>query len=269
MDSTSFTILNWSAWAPGLETKTDWQTWAKSKQDQLSCDPDCDTAPKLAFIKPMLRRRFSRLTRMALQTAFDCLSSYPSCSDHTIRTVFCSRHGEIHRTKLLLDDIIKQDAISPMGFSLSVHNTASGLYSIASGNQAPSSAIAAGSDTLEMAVIDALGHLHREPSQAILLVLADEPLPEFYQSYDHENAQPYSVALLLGANSHPGAKTSNLHALSAQAKQVSAEPTKQLPHGLQLLRYLLSDKPSCLLQGERLAWNWSKGGQESLHAVST
>lgn len=261
MDSTSFTILNWSAWAPGLETKEEWQTWVESNQDQLGCDPSSELAPKLAFVKPMLRRRFSRLSRMALHTTFDCLSSHPANADHTIRTVFCSRHGEIHRTKVLLDDIIKQDAISPMGFSLSVHNTASGLYSIASGNQAPSSAIAAGIDTLEMAVIDALGHLQREPNQAILLVLADEPLPEFYQNYDQENALPYSVALLLGANSHPSANSSNLHTLSTQAKQVSAEPLKPLPHGLQLLRYLLSDAQSCLLPGERLSWNWSKGGQ--------
>lgn len=240
-----FTVRRWAAWAPGLHSADDWRSWAENEKPLV----DDGSVPALKFIKPMQRRRFSRLTRMALQTSYDCLQG-----EHGVRTVFCSRHGEIHRTKTLLDDIAKQELISPMGFSLSVHNTASGLYSIASGNQAPSTAIAAGLDTIEMAVIEALGQLHRNPQQPVLVVIADEPLPAFYAPDDNELSSSYSLALLL-ATEGDGRRYQLQSLADAESCQQSTQP--QLPHGLQLLRLLSGVDDQCLTQGERTQWRWA------------
>ncbi|WP_317930858.1 beta-ketoacyl synthase chain length factor [Halioxenophilus sp. WMMB6] len=247
MHGLDFTLLNWVAWAPGLETNADWSEWAAGHKPLV----DDRSSPKLEFVQPMLRRRFSRLTRMALQVCFSC-----AAGDHTLRTVFCSRHGEIHRTKTLLDELTRGEAISPMGFSLSVHNTASGLYSIASENKAPSSAIASGVDTLAMAVIEALGALQRQPEAPVLVVLADEPLPEFYAPYDTEQAAPFGLALMLGrAQASPGAGIA-LKLSPAENPAATGEP-----HGLALIRWLCGDAPSCALVGERHGWRWSRAGE--------
>ena len=240
----AFTVLRWAAWAPGLSCAEDWRCWAENKK----IITDDDSAPALKFIKPMQRRRFSRLTRMALQTSYECLQG-----EHDIRTVFCSRHGEIHRTKALLDDIAKQELISPMGFSLSVHNTASGLYSIASGNQAPSTAIAAGLDSLEMAVIEALGQLQSNPHQPVLVVIADEPFPAFYATDDNELSCPYSVAMLLAADGD-----GERYQLQPLAGEPGQALQRQLPHGLQLLGLISGVDNVCLTEGERTQWQWMR-----------
>ncbi|MFA7555562.1 MAG: beta-ketoacyl synthase chain length factor [Spongiibacteraceae bacterium] len=250
MRALPFNLLRWSAWAPGLNTVEAWQGWAEGRDD-IAGD---DSLPELKFIAPMLRRRFSRLSRMALQVSYDCLQER-----NDVRTIFCSRHGEIHRTKALLDDLVKQEPISPMGFSLSVHNTASGLYSIASNNHAPSSAIAAGLDTLEMAMVDALGHLQRQPDKPVLVVLADEPLPGFYQPYDSEAAQPYALGLLLGAADTDIEGFDTIERLSLAAQPFNGlQPTAALPHGLQFLHFLLNQHAISQTMGERLQWTWQR-----------
>lgn len=237
-----FTLLRWQAWAPGMADSAAWGEWARGAAELV----DDGSSPRLEQVKPLLRRRFSRLTRMALHVAFQCLDGR-----HDLRTVFCSRHGEIHRTHTLLDEIVRAQPVSPMGFSLSVHNTASGLYSIASGNRAPSTAIAAGADTLEMGLIEALGYLNNCPDQPVLLVIADEPTPEVYRQFDDEAPFPHALALLLGAGEQAGTPLS----LRALAGSGAAE----LPHSLALLRWLAGGASDCVITGARRDWRWARG----------
>jgi hypothetical protein len=239
----TFTLRRWAAWSPAQQTADDWQQWALGNSELVNDD----SSPALKFIKPMQRRRFSRLSRMALQVAYDCAQD-----DHSLRTVFASRHGEIHRTKALLDDIVQSEPISPMGFSLSVHNTGSGLYSIASGNRAPSTAIAAGRDSLEAALIDALGQLRQDASAPVLVVLADEPLPEFYAADDNEQLVPYALALLI----EPGTAAGQSFTLSRQSGSQSSDASN---HGLALIKLLCGAESECLLTGERCSWKWQRG----------
>jgi hypothetical protein len=171
MQAARFSVLRWSAWAPGLDSVSLWQQWARAGR----CQPaggDGAATPRVDFLPPMLRRRLSTLSRAALWAAYDC-----AAGEHHWRSVFASPHGEIHRTVELLGSLADGEPLSPNGFSLSVHNTASGLYAIASGNRAPSTAVAAGRDTLAMALVDAAGWLARG-EERVLLVFGDEPLPD-------------------------------------------------------------------------------------------
>ncbi|HET9679520.1 MAG TPA: beta-ketoacyl synthase chain length factor, partial [Gammaproteobacteria bacterium] len=90
----------------------------------------------------------------------------------------------------------------PTSFSLSVHNSIVGLYSMARQDTAATTVIAAGSDTLPQALIEAAGCLHRQHPE-VLLVYADDELPADYAA-DLEQSQPcIALALLLRADKTP------------------------------------------------------------------
>jgi len=209
-----------------------------------------DSAPAVDFVPPMLRRRLSDLSKAALWTAYRC-AGLPGPDAHRGRTIFASPHGEIHRTITLLDDLARGEPLSPNAFSLSVHNTASGLYAIAAGQRAPSTALAAGADTLEMAVIEALGALRHSGEKTAMVVFADEPLPEFYRPWDEPGAARFALALLLGApESGP----------AWQLSRGAGEPGRERaePHGLGVLRLLAGDAKALTVPGARASWRWER-----------
>ncbi len=185
----NFGIRSVGAWSPNFQQREDWQQWPTPQLDENQPT----TAPKLAQVPAMQRRRYSRLTKMQLEVAFQC-----EAPNHC-RTIFASRHGELNRTVDLLQDIVQQQPISPIGFSQSVHNTASGIFSILTDNHAASTSIAAAEHSLEQALIEAYGQLNEDPTE-LLLVYGDEPVPHVYQAFTDEPELPLALAFLL---THP------------------------------------------------------------------
>lgn len=236
------TIEAWSAWAPGVESVDQWQEWAIGKRQIES-----DGSPAVEFVPAMLRRRLSRLSKMALRTVYDCDPNLQS-----IQTVFCSRHGELLRSTGLLQDIVATKAISPTGFSLSVHNTASGLLSITRKDSASSTAIAAGKATFETAFMEAAAILMTERAQQVLLVISDEPAPVPFNEYQDEKEQVYAAAFLL---SH--SKIGENIALSMIPGKKSA-PDLREQHGLTFLRFLLKRQQTLLIPDRRISWQWER-----------
>ncbi|MCG9697826.1 beta-ketoacyl synthase chain length factor [Shewanella sp. Isolate11] len=204
----NFGIRTSGAWSPYFQQMTDWQQWPTPP---LSDDSLPTAAPKLPQVPAMQRRRYSKLTKMLLDVAFQC-NAPANC-----RTIFASRHGELNRTVELLQDIVQQQPISPIGFSQSVHNTASGIFSILTGNCSASTSIAAAEQTLEQALIEAYGQLHEDESE-LLLVYGDEPVADIYQEFTDEPELPLALAFLLGRpENNPAAITLTLE----------TEPTEQ------------------------------------------
>ncbi|HQQ73774.1 MAG TPA: beta-ketoacyl synthase chain length factor [Pseudomonadales bacterium] len=235
-------LLGWSAWTPGISTPEEWQAWADGTRP-IAAAPD---SPPVDFIPAMQRRRLSRLSRLSLAAAYSCAGE-----KHNLPTVFASRHGEIHRTFGLLSDLAQNEPLSPMAFSLSVHNTASGLYSIATGNTAPSTAIAAGLDTLPMALIEAIGQLQRH--EEVMVVYAEEPLPDAYKAFaGNDYSALLGLALRLG---RPG--TGRDWQLQSSSTPVDTTSNTGGSSGLALLRWLNSSTQDMLLQGERNHWQCS------------
>ncbi|WP_394202377.1 beta-ketoacyl synthase chain length factor [Shewanella waksmanii] len=182
----SLGIQSIGAWSPEFQTLPQWLDWPHSP----ITDIDPEAKPKLSQVPAMQRRRFSRLSKMMLEVAFQCQAP-AQC-----RSVFASRHGELHRTLGLLKDIIKDEPISPIGFSQSVHNTASGLYTILTENQAPSTSIAACEQSLLQALIEAYCQLKQQPDP-LLLAFGDEPVPEIYANFVNESELPIALAMVL------------------------------------------------------------------------
>lgn len=238
MQAATFSVLRWSAWAPGLDNAAAWRRWAGG--ERLPC-ADETARPRVDFLPPLLRRRLSSLSRAALAAAYEC-----AAGEHGWRTIFASPHGEIHRTVELLGSLADSEPLSPNGFSLSVHNTASGLYAIASGNRAPSSAVAAGRDTLAMALIDAAGWLARG-EQRVLLVFGDEPLPAFYQPWQAPAIQPFALALLL-APAGSGGTGLALERLPGAGAGATADAA--------LMPLLTGVATEAEQAGERCRWRW-------------
>lgn len=231
-------LLHWAGWMPNVSTPSDWQAWAAGT---LATANTPDSSPPVDFIPALQRRRLSRLSRFALAAAHACAGE----RQH-LPTVFASRHGEIHRTVGLLKELARREPLSPMAFSLSVHNTASGLYSITTGNTAPSTAIAAGCDTLPMAIIEAIGQLQQH--EQVMVVYAEEPLPDDYRAFA-TNCTPLGLALLLG---RPNTTAPQL------CLSMSSNPAAHTAQGtLSLLRWLVRGEGQLHTNGERFAWHWA------------
>lgn len=120
------TLAAWSALAPG-------------------------SAPDVSFVPPLSRRRLSPLQRM-----FFALARGVGAGESDAVT-FATRDGEDTLTRRIVGDFRADGAVSPHRFSTSVYNAAPGLWSVFAANRAAYTAVAAGGDTIECALIEALG----------------------------------------------------------------------------------------------------------------
>lgn len=223
-----FTVADWSAFASGLESHSDWLAWAR--EPRL---PEGDPLPALSEMPAMQRRRLERLGRMALQVAWR-LQPQP---EPDVPVVFSSRHGDITRTFQMLRDLARGEPLSPTHFGLSTHNAVIAQYSIARGLTGNYLATAAGRESAEAAVIEALGLL-ADGAASVLVVHCDDCTPADYAAYRDEPEAPYAWAwrLRLAAADEPA-----LALAPAAPGEGGATPRPgRLPHGLDVLRWFLS-----------------------------
>jgi hypothetical protein len=220
-------ITRWAAWAPGLETQAAWQSWARAPRALPS-----EGAPAAAFLPPMLRRRATPLTRTLLTAAWECLGPEDL---PRLRSVFGSRHGSINESIELIEAVVKREKLSPAVFSHTVHNAQAALFSIAAGNRAASSSLAAQADTWASAFIEALTLLERDPTQPVLLAMGDVPLADTFAPLVDEAVAPYALACRLAV------AASNEPAVSLAIRDGGTPiPRKPWPDALEFLRWWLA-----------------------------
>jgi hypothetical protein len=154
-------------------------------------------APDIGFIEPIVRRRLSTLSKVALKVAHDCVA------EDAVRVVFASRHGELRRTTDILRSISAGEPVSPTAFSLSVLNAMTGVFGIARGDRSAASAISAGAETLGYALLEAHAQYATQPDSPVLLVYADEPADAAYGTIEDE-VQGGALAILLDGEAATG-----------------------------------------------------------------
>lgn len=164
-----FRIAQWSWWEP----------------------PSPGANADIPEVPPLLRRRASAADRSALRVAFDCVGA----SGQT-RAVFCSRHGEVHRSVELLEQLSRGEPLSPTAFSVSVHNAAAALYSLTRGDTSPSAALAAGADSFPQGVLEACAQL-ASGAEEVLVVGYDDALPAPFRAFTEPTDAACALALLL------------------------------------------------------------------------
>jgi len=238
----SFSIASYAVWAPGMETKEAWTAWAEASHFIAG-----DIAAPVQAMPPMLRRRAGFLGKMALEVAYQCLGQRTD-----VPTVFSSRHGEASRCFDLLLHLAKDMPLSPTSFGLSVHNATGGLFSIARGDHASNSALAAGKSSVEHAVIEACGLL-AEGEPIVLLVVYDCPLPTPYGVFQDCDEQPFAWAWLMRP---PGDEVVSL----TWSDNLAHNPPsfERLPAGLEVLRFYLRKDPILERMCGSRRWLWSR-----------
>lgn len=176
----SFDISKWSFWLDGAPVD-------KSLQDVEAL---ASGVTSVNTIPSILRRRLSGFGRV-------CLSQMLALNaNQSTPVVYCSRHGDITRATAVLTALSCNEAVSPMQFSLAVHNAIGGVYSIHTGATANLSAIASGDEPLLPTIVEAYGLL-QESGWSVLCVIADTSLPPVYQKAELSSVPTHSLAFML------------------------------------------------------------------------
>ncbi|CAH2907330.1 MAG: 3-oxoacyl-[ACP] synthase [uncultured Paraburkholderia sp.] len=254
-------VARWSSWSS-------WSSWPAA----------ASAAPDIGFIEPIVRRRLSTLSRVALKVAHDCVGG------NEARVVFASRHGELRRTTDILRTISAGEPVSPTAFSLSVLNAMTGVFGIARGDRSAASAISAGPETLGYALLEAYAQHAAQPASPVLLVYADEPADPTYGTIEDE-VQGGAIALLLsneagqghlvctrlaspiGQQSQPaeqgaagavstGSTASAASATSQSVGAADAEPATRFATQSQALLHCLETGKPAAWQGDGTLWHW-------------
>ena len=235
-----FSIKDWIAWAPGLEDRAAWMAWARAP-----IAPHGDDRPTAAQVPAMLRRRLNRLGRMALECAYAIHPGEP-CP-----VLFCSRHGDTERALALLSDLAACQPLSPGSFGMSVHNAVGAVFSIARGDTANYRAIASGADSVESGVIEACGML-ADGTPQVLLVAYDVELPGIYGAFADEPQASWAWAWLLESESGGGGTW------SLEPSGPGGGPAGVLPHGLEVLRFILAGEAELAYGSGPWGWCWRR-----------
>lgn len=230
-------INSWFASSKGFSSQKSWHNWQKS----LLWGEDVGLVSN--NIPPMMRRRMSQLSKLAVHTAIELLNK-----NNIDYMVFSSRHGELHRSVSLIQDILQKKEASPTAFSQSVHNTAAGLTSIISKQKIPYTSISAGDNSFQSAMLDAWLFLHENPQAKVLLVDFDEPLPEVYNQYESNSYQGFALGLVLSNGKQ--------FVCSYRYRQNGIK--HHLPQGLQFLSGYLSPQKVWCVESTNHNWHWQR-----------
>ena len=235
-----FGIARWHAWAPGVIGAEAWRAWLPEGR----C-PDPEAQPDVSYLPSLLRRRLDRGGRMALSTAWPCAEGLAS-----VQSVFACRHGALDRTLELLIHLAARETLSPTTFSLSVHNSNVGLFSIARSDRGAATAMAAGSDSLTMALLEG-ANLVADGAPHVLVCYSDDVTPSPYCDFDIEDAshRPFAVSLLL---TPPG------EGITCRLARGDAA-TGETPEA-SLMRFLVDETPHSVI-GVDQPWRLERGGR--------
>lgn len=232
---------SWVALSPGIATPEDWLSWSNNRRQW----PIAPLPVAAHLIKPMMRRRMSSLSKLALQAALQVSTEIKI--DYII---FSSRHGELTRTVKLMEDIIAGEDASPMAFSQSVHNTAAGLFTISSQRATPVTSIAAVESSLHHAFIEAAIYLQENPTNQVLIVDFDEPLPEQYSKYSQQGDNQVGYAFAAIVNQGDSVELS-----WCKNSEQAPEP---FPQSLLLIDALVQQKQTNTIVDQRFKWTWKR-----------
>lgn len=153
-------------WSPGY---ADAAAWREGRAD------DAVQKPRCALVDARLKRGSSRFANM-LGEVVEQAAAGAGLDVRATPTFYGSSLGEIETMVMLLRMLYEEEGkLSPNRFKNSVHNAASGLMSIATGNTAFSTAIAGGDRSFEVTLLEAWAYVASEGGGAIVAVGDDSP----------------------------------------------------------------------------------------------
>lgn len=127
------------------------------------------------------RRRLPPFARDVLRCALPLLREAPQTP-----VVYSSPNGDLDSTLTLLKDIARHELLSPALFALSVHNAPAGALSQCLAGPGDQISIAGDEATLSAGLVEAYARLASGECASLLLIHAEERLPETYAALDDE-----------------------------------------------------------------------------------
>lgn len=230
----SLVISEWSGWQA---------TFSGEGFDELSGIMVSET-PDVAIIPFMLRRRLNLLGRAC---ASEVLKHLKDGED--IPIVYCSQHGDIERTLSVLKELVDQQPVSPMHFSLAVHNAICGVLSIHAGLTSNICTIAAGQHGLVPVLLEAAGILI-SGAEKVLCVFCDVPLPEVYRDEQSLPKIPYAISFLM-------TKSEGVNLTLTQLPYYDEDLSPdQLP--IHMIEFLATNKTELLMEHNGSTWKLAR-----------
>lgn len=232
MKPISFAIQEIVSFLPGVKSAEELEKWLNNP----SSSTQTDVVSFNRLIPAIISRRLDKGSLFAAEAA-------AKISEHDSPTyiIFSSRHGELAKGEKILTAINQGSEVSPADFSHSVHNSASGIFSIAKHITAPITSIAAGEDSFHCALIDAVAALE-DGAQGVLVVDFENILPPLLgRSFPHApQSFCYAIGILLktGTEFSFSPSFSRNRATLLKSCHIQSSGYK-LPSSLQFLRYSL------------------------------
>lgn len=180
--------------APGLEG---WEAASLVLSGREAFRPATPPRPAITLLPAAERRRCAALVAWALATGQEAVA-HAGLSAEAFALVFASSDGDgdiVHRLCSALASPGAQ--VSPTDFHNSVHNAATGYWSIGVHSRAPSTALCAYDGSFAAGLLEAACQVTAEAC-SVLLVAADLPYPSPLDVH-HPVRHGFAAALALGA----------------------------------------------------------------------
>ena len=188
-----------SVWGPGLPGWVAAKPMLCGRSDYVKTDVPPPLCPLLPANE---RRRAGLATRLALFVAQQA-SEMAGIVPGSIPSAFATSNGDGAVVHTILEAIAAREPVSPTQFHNSVHNTAAGYWSIATGSQQPTTCIACHDATAAAALLKAAAEVHAE-HRPLLLCVYDVPVPAPLDA-KHPTEGAFGVGLVLAPEgSSPG-----------------------------------------------------------------
>ena len=160
-------VAGWGVFVPGFASLADW----------LAAIPSAAHEKPEGTLVPLRERRRASLLSRAFADAFSATVARAGLDPSQVATVFGSALGEASTMIGLLDQMWKEETtLSPMKFATSVHNAASGMISIATGNRGFTTSLGADYDTPAMSLLEGIGIVQSE-GRPVVVCCGDEAPP--------------------------------------------------------------------------------------------
>lgn len=159
--------------APGI---SDWRSARAILSGEMAyeCAPTVLPAPEL--LPPAERRRASRIVKAALAVGLEACQ-HAQVDPGSLPNVFASSGGDGHNCHSLCELLASDDRqISPTRFHNSVHNAASGYWSIATGATPAGQVLGAFDASFAAGLLEAISQVEMS-RQSVLLVACDSEYP--------------------------------------------------------------------------------------------
>lgn len=153
--------------------------------------------PKLEFADPLFKRRLSQITRMTIQVLHDLITERPEATEY--KQIFVSFRGEIEREFTINRGLIQDTEILPAAFSLSVFNAPVAAASLCLNLKSGYSVIYPSKENFRDALLAASSPVLCGSETHVILVYADEYVPDEYGPLQPETNSPFACACVLNA----------------------------------------------------------------------